>query len=427
MDCCSSENPLFHSTHLSLMWSTYADSHEGNDCDDKASTDINLLYHEAGLEESHTSFSPIRHIVSARLNNGERSDFDSPPPGRNYTYIEPNENFGIAKKTYLIGDRDSLSKNREFSLKTHIAKIEFVYSKGKSRSVRRSKGRTIWMKEFDKFDFKKFSDRKILVLIHGFTVDYNGALKTLGRVAENIGHIYDIVIGYLYPAYAKPHEYARAEQNAIYAGKKRLPHIIASIQSVAKHLDIAAHSMGTIVAMHALNQGAIRYVNNLFLAGGVVGEKNILCEGEECKAFPYALSKVGKIYVLYSCKDEILPWLRFFHSEQPAGRLDSAVQQMPIAKNVCLINATSVVKSHSGYFKSEEVFKFFKLVAHHNDQNAQLEGAYFSLTPKGLSFVERPIICSKGTNGFITVGLFFKKMASFKLGQKGKERDQRKD
>jgi hypothetical protein len=85
-----------------------------------------------------------------------------------------------------------------------------------------------------------------------------------------------------------------------------------------------------------------------------------------------------------------------------------------------------VVKNHSAYFKTEEVFKFFTLVAHHISQGTALKGSYFSLTSDKLSFVEGPIVCSKGGNGVITVGLLFKRIVSFRPGKASKSRNKAK-
>ncbi|WP_075883433.1 alpha/beta hydrolase, partial [Candidatus Protochlamydia sp. W-9] len=316
--------------------------------------------------------------------------------------------FDSEKKLYLISDRESFTNQHEFSTETQIVNVKLI-----SSTVQ------IYLEEniqaYKNFGYTDFSDRKILILIHGFTVKYENALKTLLNVADKVGDSYDAVIGYLYPACAEIYQYHKAKENGLRAAKKRLPKILCSIRSVAERVDIVAHSMGTIVAMHALNQKASPKIDKLFLLGGALEEKSIFeCDGQGCTTLKRALSNAKNIYVLYSCNDKVLPWLHVIDSTQPLGRLSENVHQKPIAKNVCLINTTSVVKGHSAYFQSQEVFKF---IYDNAQDNNSLVGTSFSLTSDGLFSSKLPIVCSKGKNNAISGG-FPKKFVAFKFGGK---------
>ncbi|KAF3362892.1 Uncharacterized protein PHSC3_000426 [Chlamydiales bacterium STE3] len=418
----SSSGSGVHPNHLlSSMW--YLDS-------DNSDESENLFEPRArpSCMWSFDSDNRAGHITEVG-SSSEDSESELMPLGRNYSFVEPEVNSELEQETFVIGDLDSITDNREFSLKTYIAKVQFIKSRTKSwfNFPKPPTWKINWTKEYESFKWEEFSERKILFLIHGFTVGYDSALKTLQRVSEKVAHTYDVVIAYLYPAYAKPHEYPYAEKNAIRAGKERLPKILKSLRPIAKQLDIAAHSMGTIVAMYALNQKASPKIDNLFLLGGAVEEKSLFeCDGVECTSFPRALSNARNIYVLYSCKDQVLPWLRLLARAQPVGRIDEEIQHRPIAKNACLIHTSSVVKNHSAYFKTEEVFKFFTLVAHHISQGTAIKGPYFSLTSDELSFLLGPIVCSKGGNSIITTGLLFKRIVSFRPGKIGKSRNKAK-
>ncbi|KIC70757.1 alpha/beta hydrolase [Candidatus Protochlamydia amoebophila] len=318
-----------------------------------------------------------------------------------------SSSFDSEKKLYLISDRESFTNQHEFSTETQIVNVKLI-----SSIVQINLKENI--KTYKGFKLKKFSKRKILILIHGFTVKYENALKTLLNVSNKVGDRYDAVIGYLYPACAKFYQYNKAKENGLHAAENRLPGILHSIRSVAERVDIIAHSMGTIVAMHALNQSTSPKIDKLFLLGGALEEKSIFeCDGQGCTTLKRALSNAKNIYVLYSCNDKVLPWLHVIDSAQPLGRLSESIQQKPIAKNVCLINTTSVVKGHSAYFQSREVFKFI----YDDAQGSSLEGTSFSLTFDGLSSSEHPIVCSKGKNTTIS-GRFSKKFVAFKFGEK---------
>ncbi|KAF3363245.1 Uncharacterized protein PHSC3_000135 [Chlamydiales bacterium STE3] len=364
----------------------------------------------------HASYNSDLSTRGGDDNDKSETEVESPPRGRSYFYLEAELNSDLAPETYLIGNLDpGINHGDWLPSEIPMAKINFLCSTIRNRFIssnRRATREIEWIGKYKGFDLEEFSKRKVLVLIHGFNVDYNSAVKTLRRVSEKVKHTYHTVIAYLYPTCAKPYHYPDAEKNAIWAGQNVLPGILSSIQKVADKLDVAAHSMGTVATLNAFSQeDTSPKIHNLFLIGGAVEEKSLFeCEGEECTRFPLALSNSRKIYVLYSCEDQVLPWLRFFQAEQPVGLIDEEILQRPIAKNVCFINSTPVVKSHSGYYKTEEVFKFFKLVAHHDSQETHLEGPYFSLTSNELSFAENPLVCSKETNKAINMALLVKKI-----------------
>ncbi|WP_042280837.1 alpha/beta hydrolase [Candidatus Protochlamydia sp. R18] len=389
--------------------------------DDESSSSssyINVLYPDSAAEKRERCIENFFATLGEGLQTLQT--WQTNPPGLNSKKkvdlisqkVSTNDessssSFDSEKELYLISDRESFTNQHEFSTETQIVNVELI-----SSTV------PIYLEKniltYKDFELKKFSKRKILILIHGFTVKYENALKTLRNVANKAGNRYDAVIGYLYPACAKFYQYNQAKENGLHAAEKRLPEILHSIRSVAERVDIVAHSMGTIVAMHALNQSIDLKIDKLFLLGGALEEKSIFeCDGQGCTTLKRALSNAKNIYVLYSCNDKVLPWLHVIDSTQPLGRLSENIQQKPIAKNVCLINTTSVVKGHSAYFQSQEVFKFI----YDDAQGSSLVGTSFSLTLDGLSSSELPIVCSKGKNNTISGG-FSKKFVAFKFGGK---------
>ncbi|MBS4164234.1 hypothetical protein PRO82_001553 [Candidatus Protochlamydia amoebophila] len=422
----SDSNPLFHVNKVSVINPLFppvncesSDFHEPDYLDSDTEEDhrIKIMVASTALD-IHTSPICLNigknvYLLSQKASTNDKNSQSNPFAHKyNYPYLDSDSDSDSESEQglYLISDRESFTNQHKFSPETKIMNTGLI-----SSTVQTYLEENI--QAYTDFNLKIFSNRKILILIHGFTVKYEDALKTLRNVADEVGYRYDAVIGYLYPACAKAREYRQAKKNGLHAAEKRLPEILHSIRLVAERVDIIAHSMGTIVTMHALNQSTSPKIDNLFLLGGAIEEKSIFeCDGQGCTTLKQALSNAKKIYVLYSCNDEVLPWLHVFNSMQTLGRPDKGIQEKSIAKNVCLINTTSVVQDHSAYFQSHEVFKFFKLVIYYDAYSASMVGTSFSLTLKEVTSSE-PIVCSKGINKAIMGGLS-KKFVVFKFGRK---------
>ncbi|WP_213105200.1 alpha/beta hydrolase, partial [Candidatus Protochlamydia amoebophila] len=165
------------------------------------------------------------------LNNKKKVDLISQKVSTNDESSIPSSDdesssssFDSEKKIYLISDRESFTNQHEFSTETQIVNVKLI-----SSIVQINLKENI--KTYKGFKLKKFSKRKILILIHGFTVKYENALKTLLNVSNKVGDRYDAVIGYLYPACAKFYQYNQAKENGLHAAENRLPRILYSIRS----------------------------------------------------------------------------------------------------------------------------------------------------------------------------------------------------
>ncbi|MBS4167637.1 alpha/beta hydrolase [Parachlamydia sp. AcF125] len=298
------------------------------------------------------------------------------------------------QQLYLISNRKNFIDRYEFSMSTKIARV-FFSSREKAEED---------FEQFIDHNAEKFKKRKILILIHGFTVTYEGAVDTLEQVAYEVNKSYDIVIGYLYPAGAKFYQYSKAKKRGLRAARAYLSNILRRIQPLAQRLDIAAHSMGTIVAMNALNQSQSPKINNLFLLGGAINETSIFdCDGHKCTHLQQALTNASKIYIFYSCNDAILPWLHLFNPTQTVGSPGEEILKKPIAHNVYLINTTSIVKDHSGYYKSQEIFEFFKKAVDCSDRKEDLSDRYFTFESGKLTSHLKPKICPRKDGIWLTI------------------------
>lgn len=294
--------------------------------------------------------------------------------------INENPTPSYLQQRYLISDRKNFSNPNEFSNFPWIAEA--------------SPNLCFIPKEFD-FD-ASFANRKVLVLLHGFTASKEEVEETLHGVAEKVKDVYDTVIAYLYPACTSPLQYDQARANAFAAARLKLPAILRTIAETAKCVDIAAHSMGVFLAMNALNQPKSPKIGSLFLLGGADKQEIILnCDQKHCSPYKKALEKAQDIYVLFSCRDEILPWHSFLKVERTIGR-PGQLSQSDIGENVRMIDTSSIVKSHSGYLYNDVVINFLKQTLLQKEKGYSLNGKQFALTINGLRKTSEQQVCSVG-------------------------------
>ncbi|MGK5595669.1 MAG: alpha/beta hydrolase [Parachlamydiaceae bacterium] len=307
------------------------------------------------------------------------------------------------QRMFMISDRLGFDHDREFSRRTLIE--EHFLPVEEMNLINPTKRRF-----FTKEDANIFSGRKVVIIIHGFTVTFTDALIMVGNTARKVKSSYDTIIGYTYPAYDNITKYPKAKKNGVWAAEKRLSRILRFIsEEKPKGIDIIAHSLGTIVAMHALNQSISPRINHLFLLGGAVKEKSFF---KKASPLEKALTNAKTIYALYSCKDKVLPWLSLYLSPRPAGRPGKEIKNAVFAENVCLVNASLVIQGHSCYFERKEVFKFFKLVA----QETIFKGNTFWLELHGLKSSSGVEGCSFGLTEAVKDGMSNrKKYLKFKL------------
>lgn len=241
----------------------------------------------------------------------------------------------------------------------------------------------------------KFHGKRVLVYIHGLGGTWEGAVSAARQLSKKVQNSYDTVIAYLYPAMRHALEYEQAKVNAREAGQNRLPPILRSIALVAQRVDIVAHSLGCVVAMHALNKSLNPMVGNVFLLGGAMEDNSIFaCDARGCSRVRNAVTKAEKIYVMYSCTDEVLPWDHLLRSGQTLGR-PGDLSRRPIGDNVVLVNTTPVVRNHSDYLYSPRVIEFLNYAVEMSDRHCSLAYHSYTLSRRGI-FPADQEICSVG-------------------------------
>lgn len=247
--------------------------------------------------------------------------------------------------------------------------------------------------------YNQLFNQKVLVVIHGFMTSAKDAESHLLNVASGVEKVYDAVVAYSYPTGKSPLEYGQARENAKKAAP-RLSTILQSIKVFAQSVSIAAHSMGVFTAFHALNQPRSPSIDHLYSLGGAFDQKNLLdCSCTiHCTNFPLTLAKVTKIFIFYSCKDDILPLHTLTQGERTVGRIGTFPKQL-LAKNVCLIDTSPVVLSHNHYFDNPHILKAMSLLG----SSTLMDHTNLTLTSSGFS-LENLKVCSVGYDYAIEKG-----------------------
>ncbi len=290
---------------------------------------------------------------------------------------------------YAISDRLNADSMKKFAPITLIAQVQFQLN----------------TQNYEEFEsVRPFMNRRVLILVHGFNAQYSEVIATLKQVAAKTQGTYDTVIAYLYPCekstfFPPNFPYQQARVNALAIAQTRFPVILDSILSVARRVDIAAHSMGAFLAMNALNNPTstrLNKVDNLFLAGGAIQMESLLsCPLPLCSTYQNVLNHVHTIYNISSCLDEVLPLHTLFNRETTAGR-PKALDPNFLSWNVKMIDASSVVGSHRDYLNNAAVIGLIKLAASYSENQESLMGRFFQLTPDSLEEIPQQVSCSTG-------------------------------
>lgn len=296
----------------------------------------------------------------------------------------PSENLSIcyAQELYLINDRLDFVSNQCFAAHTQIWNIT--------------------TDRFIKGQYRDFADRKVLVVVHGFTTSNDDMIHTIRALAKQL-LVYDTIIGYSYPTedakgniFEMPQRYHAARSNALKAAKFSLPYILEQISSHARSFDLLAHSMGAFTAFQALNQPNFKInIQNFFSVGGALGDKHLV-QNETNQLYPLATKRIQEIVIIYSCNDLTLLGHTLLIGENTIGRLDNL--QKNLGKNVKLINATAVVNSHTDYFLNSTILHMLETLTLKSDQQLCLSGRFYSLKKSGLTREERASFCHVPTD-----------------------------
>lgn len=220
--------------------------------------------------------------------------------------------------------------------------------------------------------FSNFTNKKILLLVPGFTSKAIQVEDAVQKIASQVSESYDAVIGYVYPSGEKPW-YIAARRLAKVAAEK-LKQILVNISANSSKLDVAAHSMGTYVIFNTLNTRFTKTnhycepvyfqpVGNVFILGGA-DTKEIFydCTEVGCTPYPLALRNVSTLYNFYTCSDGALPYHTLSIGQDTAG-YPTHLNVSKLSERVKLIDASKEVDDHSGFHESDTVLKLINSIA----------------------------------------------------------------
>ncbi len=260
------------------------------------------------------------------------------------------------------------------------------------------------------FDFRQFRKKNILLLVHGFNNSPKDAIATYHQINNHLNtlqnsygeSLYDVIIGYLWPGGDSRFDYFSAERTAD-ALANRVGFHLNALAFFSNRLDILAHSMGNRLILNGLNllslhnqqekisiseTSAIAWsqillkaplsskhcfidtlknrifrknlrqkpIQNLYSLAAAVDNESI--EKNE-KYFP-ATQQCQNMYVFHSRKDDVLKYLFLLANRDRALGFKGPSNPDLTSKNIQIIDCSSLIHDHSGYFSSEPLYKFIR-------------------------------------------------------------------
>lgn len=238
-------------------------------------------------------------------------------------------------------------------------------------------------------DMSALKGKSVVVLFHGYDNEKPDVLARYFKIKENLGTLYDAVIGYRMPLCDETLEYWKAEGNA----NNIAPCVgkyLAEVASIAKSVDVIAHSMGNRVVLKALQtepalQEQSSLINRIFCFAPAIDNESV----EKGEMFRPSERRCREVVVFYSKNDTVLQRL------YPLAKLDRALgysgaeHPYRLPSNVQQVDCTDVVSGHSAYFDAESVFQFIRNKASGTAPPAS-EARSLILQPDGTAFVITP-------------------------------------
>lgn len=175
---------------------------------------------------------------------------------------------------------------------------------------------------------------------------------------------YDAVIGISWPSYDHETYYYKAKENARAVAPKVADHL-HELTTLAKEVDVIAHSMGNLVLFEALateRESSIP-LNHIFSIAAAVPQKSL----NSNERYGSVASHCQKLFVLYSKNDEALGWPYYIaEGGKVALGLVGANHTFSMLSNVTSVDCSQIVKKHSDYFANHKFYKFIE--KHHNGE-----------------------------------------------------------
>lgn len=199
---------------------------------------------------------------------------------------------------------------------------------------------------------KDTAGKRIIVLIHGYSNDIEGAQKAYDGIVKRIGDLYDVAIFFYWPGSLPKFGFHAAWGRADDAGK-RLRQVLEML--APRYIDVQTHSLGARV------WGWCAFPFRLsVLAGAAIPDTSVAITNGE---YSQATAASDRVLVVHSERDDVLgrayrmAWL---WTRRALGHRGPRGQSHP---RVRVLDASADVAGHGGYKDSALMFARWRELA----------------------------------------------------------------
>lgn len=246
---------------------------------------------------------------------------------------------------YLISIRNKLDDGKNFSDTDHIFELQKDHSINEIQTEELA---------------SKIKNKRVLLLIHGFNNRRSHILNTYltidQKIMNNLNQVFNHVIGFIWPGGESRFDYFDAKRNTRRAGE-RFRHILTWLNLHEATVDIMGHSMASLVGRMTLLSSYPLHINNIYSFGSAITKEAIVKHDE----IRNAIKRTNHFYVFVTQNDSLLKYgFRLIEWKSPIGYKDGEEDQK-IMKNldkITIVDCTEVIKNHTGYKDSDEIYRF---------------------------------------------------------------------
>jgi esterase/lipase superfamily enzyme len=210
-------------------------------------------------------------------------------------------------------------------------------------------------------------NKNVLVVVHGYNNTFPDAITSVDDVNSYLGEIqrkdhktfYDLIIGYIWPAYDSFVEYGFAVNHSDEL-KVRVFNHLKQLKNLGANIDVLAHSLGNRLILEALSKQTYQepLIDHFFSMAPAVDVNSI----EKGQIFHHDCHTIKSFYVMHSSHDDVLKYVYPLASFHEALGSDTLPNLKKIPSNIQFVDCSSEVAGHGYYFPCFSVYKFMEKV-----------------------------------------------------------------
>ena len=216
---------------------------------------------------------------------------------------------------------------------------------------------------------RQLNNKTVLLLVHGYNSEEDDVVRAYATIEDHINRLvanhYDLVMGYSWPGGDDPWDYFAAKRRTG-AVSWRLARWLKQLADACSALDIMTHSMGTRLALSAMDNlsarsGALsqKAIRNVFTMAAAVDNESI----QRGERFDRASRVAERLYVLHSKRDPVLcKAYRAAEFDAPLG-LSGPEDPATIVEHsphVYVANCKRFITRHGGYKDAKPVYRYLR-------------------------------------------------------------------